>query len=195
MKIARPLLTCALLGAFAVLALGTSKPKDKDEVKITPASAIGSSEKAKAAETAKPDAEKKPPVKIGDKIDFDDASWVVTEVKDMGKKLEARFIKPATTEGRFVMVKFKLTNLAKKEVRMGEPPKIVDGAGREFGNFNRQAGYLPRELGRSFEALQPDVTKEFGAIYELPADATKLELVVTQLAWPRTAKAHVTLDL
>lgn len=190
-----------VLACFGIAALGSKK---KDDVKVTKGDKEESEDEAKDSKKEKKEKkekksdEEKAVAKVGDKVEFEDSAWVVTEVKDIGKELKASnsFVKPKKTEGRFVMVKFKVTNKGKKEANVLEHPKVMDAKGREFGNFDQQMMYLPDDLKTMIlESLQPDITKTFAAIYELPEDAKSLKFQAKELELFGSKKALIDLGL
>lgn len=178
-----------LLAAFGLVAVGSKK---KDDVTVT---------KGDKDDDDKKDDKKKDETtvaKLNDKVEFDDSAWIVTEAKDLGKELKApnSFVKPKKTEGHFVLVKFKITNKGKKEANILEHPKVVDSKSREFGNFDEQMMYLPEDMKSIFlESLQPDVTKSFAAIYELPEDAKGLKFQAKELELFGSKKALIDLGI
>jgi hypothetical protein len=125
-----------------------------------------------------------PPVAIGAIVTFaNDSAWVVSDAKDRGKTLSASATPAATTEGHFVQVTFKITNLTKKEDSLLDLPVIVDGQGRELKPFERAGSYLPAGArGLAMAPLPPSIEKEFVEIYEVPANAEKLQFRARTLA-------------
>ncbi len=97
------------------------------------------------------------------------------------KPLES-YEKEATTTGRFIQVHFKVENKGKKEGILGGGPtgKLVDGTGREFGTMERQSSFIPKGAETMvFEKIQPSMSKEFYAVYEVPPGADKLSFKAT----------------
>jgi hypothetical protein len=114
------------------------------------------------------------PAKLGDPVTFADSTWVVVSARDRGAKLAAEGER-ATTAGRFVEVRFQITNRTKKEDSLLDLPAVVDSQSREFKPFERSASFIPegaRDL--TMAPLPPSLQKEFVEIYEIPADATGL---------------------
>lgn len=144
---------------FAVLALGSGK------------SSGGSGSSSSA------------PGKVGEALTVDDAEWLVQEAKDMGKSLKPTGIledKEAKTDGRFIQVKYKITNKGKQPgtVLM---VKLVDSQSREFSTWDKQYGYLPKESEHLniLEDIQPSMSRTYHALFEVPADAKGLKLKVS----------------
>jgi hypothetical protein len=115
------------------------------------------------------------PAKLGEPVAFADSTWVVVSARDRGRKLTAAGEDAATTAGRFVEVRFQITNRTKKEDSLLDLPALVDSQSREFKPFERSASFIPagaRDL--TMAPLPPSLQKEFAEIYEIPADATGL---------------------
>jgi hypothetical protein len=112
--------------------------------------------------------------KIGDTIKFDDSEWSVIEAKDKGKTLKSnnQFEENAKSDGKFVLVHFKVKNTTNKEDRIMDGPKVVDSQGREFKNYDNEAFFIPnntKTLG--LEALPSSISKDFWAVYEVAPDS------------------------
>lgn len=116
---------------------------------------------------------------IGDAVSFEDSEWTVVEAKNVGQKLAQNGGPgtPRTTEGKFVQIHYRVTNLGKKEERLLDAPRVVDAKGRQFGRIELEAFYVPeRSTAIGVDPLQPRRGKEFWTVIELPADATGLKL-------------------
>lgn len=113
--------------------------------------------------------------KIGEEVTFDnDSTWIVLDVDDRGNSLKSnnQFKKDAQTDGKFVIVKFKVSNLTNKEERLFAGPKLIDSQGRQFNHYDSQNFYIPKGAKTmSLEAIPAGLPREFYAIYEVPADA------------------------
>ena len=140
---------------------------------------------AKAPEVAQPPAQAAAPPApsapaaakvsmIGEKITFNDSEWIVTDAQIKGKSMKSNnpFQEDATTEGKFVIVAYKVKNLSNKEERILDTPKIVDSQGREFREYDKGAFYIP-ENGKTLimDALPSGLQKQFYAVYEVADDA------------------------
>jgi len=111
---------------------------------------------------------------IGDVVKFDDSKWIVVAAKDNGSILKSNnmFQKEASTDGKFITVRFKVKNLTKTEDRIMDTPKLIDSQGREFKEYDSQSFYIPEGAKTlTLEALPPSMYKEFYAVYEVPSDA------------------------
>ncbi len=154
-------LKLAILPLFAVLALGSSSSKKGD-----------SDDKGASTSTTS--------AGVGKALTIGDSEWTVLDVADRGQSMKPNesWDKEATTTGRFIQVHMKIANVGKKEGTLAGGPKLVDPAGgREFGTFETQSSYLPKDAtGVFLDKIQPSMSKEFYEIYEIPAGITKLSL-------------------
>ncbi|HSO32388.1 MAG TPA: hypothetical protein VLT33_07730, partial [Labilithrix sp.] len=147
-------LQLAALPLFALLAVGSSSPK-KDgatDDKASTTSVTGASS-------------------IGTAVVVGDAEWTILDVVNRGSKMKANesYEKDATTAGTFVQVHFKIVNKGKAEGTMGEVPKLLDPAGREFGTIESASPFRPKDTNGVFlDKINPTLSKEFTEIYELP---------------------------
>ena len=118
---------------------------------------------------------------IEETVPFDDSEWVVLEAKDLGKKLKANteYAEEKSTEGRFVAVRYKVTNKGAKEAHVLDAPKLTDGKGRAYGAIDLEAFYVP-EKGKTLglEVLAPGEAKEAWTVFESPPDAKELKLEI-----------------
>jgi hypothetical protein len=122
--------------------------------------------------------------RVGESLKLDDSTWTVIDVKDVGKKVEPNtaFAEPKETAGRFVLVRYKVTNTQKKAESVLEPPKLVDDKSRETERMTSEALYVPpktQTLG--IEMLEPNVEREYATIFEATPDAKGLKLQIRGL--------------
>ena len=155
--------------------------------------------KAAGSASAAASAAKKAPavVKLGDKATFDDSEWQIVEAKDGGKELKMGagwkggpppVIK---TEGKYVLVTFKVKNRGKTEApkQSDELPKIVDSEGREFKRVDDDVYRFPSgSKVIDYDAITAGMTNTFVAAYEVPEDAKDLKLKAFPLAAPSGKK-------
>jgi hypothetical protein len=112
--------------------------------------------------------------KVGEVVKFDDSQWEVVSAKNLGTNLQG-ITGNKTSQGKFIKVEFKVTNLSKKEESILDHPKLLDDKDREFGPMDDQSLYIPDpERTITLESLPPSMMKRFSAIYEVPADAKGL---------------------
>jgi hypothetical protein len=114
-----------------------------------------------------------PTANLGEPVTFDgDSTWVVTSARDLGRELTRKYGEPASTEGRFVEVTFRITNLGQKEDSLFDLPPVVDGKGREYKPWADGASFLPAgKKGLMMAPLPPAIAKEYVERFEEAQDA------------------------
>jgi hypothetical protein len=141
-------------------------------------------------------------VKLHESLVFNDSTWVVVEAKDLGKVIKAT--EPGDEElkadGRFIYVRFKIANTGKRVVWLGDDPELTDNRDRTFQTLgDRQKQYLPRgakTLGEpDSDQIPAGITREFHAIYEVPADARGLRLKAASFAEKKRRQQEGLIDL
>ena len=122
---------------------------------------------------------------MNEELVFPESKWVVVEAKNLGNTIKATNPtdpREKKTEGRFILVRYKVTNKGTKEIQLGwEDPKIVDES-REFKTLGEeQMDFLPRFAKTMSDEDSTHIpagqTREFHALYEVPADAKGLRLM------------------
>ncbi len=116
-----------------------------------------------------------PTSEIGENVTFSDSEWKVLEVVS-GKAWISfnQFIKSRETTGKYVQIKYDVTNTANEDEQILENPKLVDSKGRKYRPMSDSASYLPsgaKEI--TLEQLPPGVLKTFYALYEVPDDSSE----------------------
>lgn len=122
--------------------------------------------------------------RVGEPVKLDDSTWIVVGAKDLGKQVEPNtsFAEAKETSGRFILVRFKVTNTRKKPESILEPPKLVDDQSRETDRFGSEALYVPpKSATLGIELLEPGIEKEYATLFDAPADAKGLKLQVRGL--------------
>lgn len=127
-----------------------------------------------------------PLARVGESVRLGDSVWQVNLAKRLGQTLASdnQFIDPATTDGDFVLVSFKVTNKTSKEERILAAPPLVDSLGREFKTFDGQHRFLPegaKTIG--LEAIPSTMTRQFWGIYEVAATSNKLRFKARELGF------------
>ena len=123
--------------------------------------------------------------KIGDKITFEDSEWMIVSAKLLGKMARSnnQFQEDAVTDGKFILVSFKIKNLTNKEDRILNAPKLIDSQGREFKDYDNEAFYIPNNAKTLImDALPSNITKQFYALYEVAADSKQLKFQARALS-------------
>ncbi len=185
-----------------ILAVGLLASCDDKKKEPAPTSTAKATSSATATSSAKRAPKKD--YKTGDKVEFDDATWVVVSAKDAGKELpegegwKKGMIGTAKTDGRFILVKVKVTNKGKAEAPKLDfsHPKIVDDQSREFGRYkNDWERFPPDSKMLEKDAIPVGMTREFPMAFEVPADAKGLKLKVMSLQAPGKNTELVALNL
>jgi hypothetical protein len=152
--------------------------------------ALGSARSDKSSTTTTTSAIEEPGV--GRPLTVGKAEWTVLDVLDRGTTMKPtnQFSKDATTSGRFIQVHFRVANKGKEPGSLMGAPKLADDKSREFGRYQEQFAYLPKD-GNSLtlETIQPSMSKDFYEIYELPADATTLSIKVPDFGFLGSTKS------
>lgn len=131
--------------------------------------------------------------KIGDTVSFEDSKWEVLNARSLGTTLSGgEFTEPKKTSGRFVYVRFRVTNVGTREKSILRTPKLQDSQGRSFNQLESfsLAMYLPDgEEEMTLEQLPASVPKTFSAIYEVAQDSADLSFLTRPLGFGSTEKA------
>jgi len=139
---------------------------------------------------------------MNEPLAFNDSTWVVVEAKDLGKVLKAT--EPGDedrkADGRFILVRFKISNTGKQVVLLGDDPPLIDDRDRTFETLgDRQKQYLPKgakTLGeQDSDQIPAGITREFHAIYEVPTDARGLRLKAASFAERRRRQQEGLIEL
>jgi hypothetical protein len=119
-------------------------------------------------------------VKLNEKLVFNDCAWVVLEAREMGKSLKPTDFKDQdkTTGGRFIFVRFTVSNTSKQGLSLGNPPVLMDNQDRTFGPLDEPERYLPKDVRTDDISGEIPVggTHQFLAFYEVADDAKGLRL-------------------
>lgn len=120
--------------------------------------------------------------KIGEDVKIGDVRWKFLEVKDEGNTLKAdnEFIKPKTTAGKWLRVKFEIENQSTDTLNF-TGVDLKDSKGRTFKPSTDAIMYMPEETQCVFAQLSANVPKTCETMYELPADAAGLQAVIGDL--------------
>ena len=149
-------------------------------VSIAPIPVPSSSQQAAPVST--PAAKRADHVVVDKHARFDDCDWWILEARDAGQSVRSNSEfndEEKKTDGRFIMVHYKLTNLGQKEEMMLDRAKIQDDKGREFGPVDMESFYVPgtsKTVG--LDTLFPGKAQEYWTVIEVPADAKELRFKV-----------------
>jgi TPR repeat protein len=141
-----------------------------------------------AAEQGREDAKYK---RLGDTVHIEnDSEWVILTATYEGSRLPT--VNPrredAITNGRFVMISYKVTNQMKEEGKI-QSPVLADKDGRVFSELSEQGKYRTKDyiseekmVHISEQKLSPGVPYEFWALYELPVDAKGVHVQIRPIS-------------
>jgi hypothetical protein len=135
-------------------------------------------------------------IKIGDEIVFDDSKWTVLSAEDLGSTLKGLLDESKKTEGRFIKVKYTVTNTTKEEDSVLETPQLLTSDGAKYKQLDDVGMYLADgEKEMMMEQLPSRIKKSFSAIFEVPKDAAGLRFQARSLAAFSTKYVEVDLGL
>jgi hypothetical protein len=155
----RRLSTCLMLAIFVAFAVACGK---------------GSARKQKVL----------PTVKVNEELRFQDSTWTAVEVKDLGKTMKATDGSDDVqkTDGRFVLVRFKVSNPGTSILYVaGFDPDLLDARDRTYERLGDDyRAFFPQGavLLQDFDPakIKAGQSAEYTALYEVPADATGLKM-------------------
>ena len=127
------------------------------------------------------------PAKLNQEIEYPGCKWKVLSAEDLGPVLKRGDKEIKAKKGRFILVRFQITNLASTEFPglIGDP-KLRDGQGHNYETIKNQNQFGPEVLKPSGEDTYPTgVPKEVYNIYDVPVDAADLKIETRSLAHHR----------
>jgi len=121
-------------------------------------------------------------VPAGELIVLGDAEWALLGAEDLGQTLpETGYYEQLDTDGRFVAVTFELRNLADESVYF-DSVNLVDSDDRYYEMpYGAQDYVADPQLQCTIEQINPGLKKRCQVIYEVPAEATGLQIEFTDL--------------
>ena len=128
---------------------------------------------------------------IGETVEFGDSSWVVLSAREVGDSLPKQmFAKERKSDGgKFIYVRYKVTNKTNEEEQILIGPEVRDSRGRKFKIIDENETYLPgEETGITLEALPPSLPQTFSAIFEVAADSTGMVFLARSLGFDKEEK-------
>ena len=161
--IARRLVLLVLVGMFAVVSMGQEGCGET--------TGSGEPEVEKGSKSKKGGGKSRPDAEVGDTLTLKGTSYKVQKVTT-ASKLGDQYTE-VKADGRFVIVKFTLTN--KKD----EPATILEDNVRFIGGNGKQYTTDTDTLGQfdngffALEEIQPDVSRKVVAVYDVPRKAIK----------------------
>lgn len=131
---------------------------------------------------------------VNQDVQVGEVRWKILEAQDLGPTLTGGqgSEKEKTTAGRWVRVHFEFENLS-SDMQSFSGIKVVDDQGREFTASSDVFSFFPEPEWCVLENINPNVPKTCTHIYEVPANATSLKLVVTDLEMFGSEEAQIDL--
>lgn len=177
-----PILTTAAAAAGGTAAVGSSAamqdPSSSDESSV---STNGSREPNQVGSEGMSNGGQDSLPGMGDVVEFEDSEWVILDARELGSELRAEkgFLEEtATTPGRFVYVRYRVTNKTNEEQQVLFTPALVDSKGRRFEELAQSEFFLPDgETGLTLESLPSSLPRTIGAIFEVASDADGLKFM------------------
>jgi len=139
----------------------------------------------------------KPSFKVGDDVKVDEVRWKLIEVKDEGQTLKSgnQLVDDKKTSGKFLRINFEMENLS-KEMLTFVGIDLVDNQGREFKPLSDAFMFVPDEQRCALiENLNPNLPKTCQLIFEVPANAEKIQAKVGDLKMLGSAEELIDLGL
>jgi hypothetical protein len=160
------MITFAIISVFLVLMVGSGESED-----------TSSTEDTAAPKTA---------YKVGDEVPVGNFIYRLDSAAEQNVISSGNeFLDDLTTTGKFVIVQVTVLN-NDKESRMvdGSMFKLVGSDGTEFSAYSEADMYINSDLGFFLEQVNPKMTRTGKIAFEVPADASGLQLEVSSgLGW------------
>ena len=128
---------------------------------------------------------------IGDKVEFGDSTWVVLSAREVGATLpKAMFAtEKRSSGGKFIYVRYKVTNNTNEEEQILFTPAVSDSRGRRYEELDESEMYLPDgETGMTIEPLPPSLPKTFSALFEVAEDSAGVVFLARSLGFDKQEK-------
>jgi hypothetical protein len=187
----------AVCAAFSLLAIASINEKQEEQAEFESPETMEEKLPALPAETPTAQPAPRGAAAIGDRVRFGDSEWIVLEAQELGTMLHGDdFVESLRSQGgRFIYVRYQLTNLTNDEEQIVFTPQLMDSKGRNYEEHDESSLYLPEgEDGLTLTALPASLPRTFGAIYEVPLDSEGLHFMSRSFALMRTEQKPVRLD-
>lgn len=187
----------AVCAGFSLLAIASINEKPGEQADAERPDTVEEQPPSAPTETPTNRPEPRETATIGDKVRFGDSEWIVLEAQELGTMLhDGAFGGSLSSQGgRFIYVRYQLTNLTNEEEQIAFTPQLMDSKGRNYEEHDESALYLPEgEDGLTLTALPASLPRNFGAIYEVPLDSQGLLFMTRSFAFMRSEQKPVRLD-
>jgi len=117
-------------------------------------------------------------------VQRDDSHWTIRLPNAEYTLLEAHDLGGLhQTDGRFIQLRYVVTNLAPRSVPFLDPPRVVDALGRTFSRYDEEKSLVPTDAAvvTFGQDVPPNVPQEFWTVVEVPEDATGLKFLAMSL--------------
>jgi len=160
---------------------------------------IGSRDKSTNTNTASGKNTNQQVYAVNQDVRVGDIRWKLLSARDHGSVLKGSESKyptyesDKTTTGRFIEINMEVENLGTDQTS-GTTMELVDSKGRTFssGPFT---SWITDEQSLIITTLNPNITKQYKDIYEVPTDATGLKVKVSDLNIFGNKEAFISLGI
>lgn len=134
--------------------------------------------------------------KVGEDVQVGKIRWKFLEAKDLGQELKSdnQFIEAKKTSGKFIQVRFEVENQG-TEAASYAGIDLKDSKDRTFKPYDERFSFVPEGEGCVLEQLNPNLTKTCTEIFEIPGDASGLQVVAGDLELLGSDEARIDLGL
>ena len=136
---------------------------------------------AASSATPLPEPSSTPLPGVGDEVSRGGISWTVLEAEALGSEFfgDRPDDDPLLTAGVWVRVLAQVGNTGAEPFSV---PRLAlaDGAGREFAYSSDAIWRIPNERLCSLETVNPGLSRQCEYVFEVPADAAELQLIVKE---------------
>lgn len=167
-----------MIGCAAIIGTNQETSTQDKAGQAPPAEEANSEEPAVEEPAVEPEPEEEA-AEIGETVEVGDVAWTVTNTRQANQLTQqgvpSEFAK--TEQGNFVIVDFDFTNNGDEAVTLdNESLALVDSEGRESGPSPDAIFYVPEERQIFLERVNPGVTQQGQAIFEVAPGASGFQL-------------------
>jgi Domain of unknown function (DUF4352) len=146
---------------------------------------------AAEAEAARP--------KVGTTVELDGWRYVVTKASKPGRRINLNSLSHAEASGQFILVQMTVTNLEDKtDYRATWDFKLTDSVGDKIPvtSYLGLGTWFSKQLGAHEidDSMPPRTTHQTAMLFDAPADAKGLQLVVSAASWT-ASPSQMVIDL
>ena len=167
-------------GFLALVVLGIFANMGDDSGSDTASTTTEEEVKAEGNSDAKAEKKEVETVGVGTEVEVGKLAYKVNGVEEMSE-IKAEYMDTLTTSGKFIIVDMTIKN-NDKEARFVDTEmfRLVDADGTEFSTKSEADMYINEsDLGFFLSEINPKMDKTGKVAFEVPADATDLQLQVS----------------